>query len=306
MNELMHVMQEQIDTCNASIEPVPYLFDKKWKYSTSLRVDDSGNDSWQVGWPRRFSILILNGVVCDQRAFLPQSWWKVTKGLLYLETGVVCDLRASLPWSLTKETKGLLYLETRAVCNLRASLPRSWWKATKGLFYLEIGTVCDLRASLPWNWSCLWPKVFSTSILTKGNQRASLPWKWSCLQPKGFSTSILSCWNVDQRFSLLRSGVVEMLIKGLLYFDLLLKCRSKVFSTSIWSCWNVNQRSSLLRSGVVEMSTNGLLYFNLKLLTTNCQNLGLDFNDECFVVPLLLGWVIFICSFLIWTLSRKF
>ena len=51
-----------------------------------------------------------------------------------------------------------------------------------------------------------------------------------------------------KRSSLLRSGVIEMLIKrssllveisikGLLYFNLeLLKCRSKAFSTLIWSC----------------------------------------------------------------------
>ena len=131
----MHVMQEQIDACNASIEPVPYLFDKKWKYSTSLRVDDSGNDSWQVGWPRRFSILILNGVVCDQRAFLPQSWWKVTKGLLYLETLIVA-------------TKGLLYLDLDGRC------PRGF------------------STSKPELWR---PKGFSTSILMKGDQRASQP-----------------------------------------------------------------------------------------------------------------------------------
>ena len=118
---------------------------------------------------------------------------------------------------------------------------------------------------------------------------------------KDFSTSIWSCWNVNQR-----SGIVEMSTKGLLYFDLeLLKCQSKVFSSSIWSCWNVDQRSSLLWSGVVEMSIKRLLYFDLELLPTKSQNLGLDFNDECLVVPLLLGCVIFICSFLIWTLSRK-
>ena len=155
--------------------------------------------------------------------------------------------------------------------------------------------------------------------------------------PKVFTTSIWICWNVDQRSSLLQSGLVEMSTKCHLYFDLdLLKCRTNVFSTSIWTCWNVNQRSSLiwtcwnvdqrsslLRSeiaqsqswwkatkGLLNVGTSrkvikGFLNLNLDLFTTKSQNLGLDFNDECFVVPLLLGWVIFIWSFLIWTLSRK-
>jgi len=53
---------------------------------------------------------------------------------------------------------------------------------------------------------------------------------------KVFSTSIWSCWNVDQRYSLLQFGVAEMSIEGILYFNLeLLKCWSKVFSTSIWN-----------------------------------------------------------------------
>ena len=119
--------------------------------------------------------------------------------------------------------------------------------------------------------------------------------------PKVFSISIWSCWNVDQRSSLLRSEIAQSqswwkatkgllnlgtwrkAIKGLLYFNLdLLKCPPNVISTSIWTCWNVEQMSSLLRSGLVEMSIKGLLwyglvemsikgllYFDLKLLNLN-------------------------------------
>ena len=98
---------------------------------------------------------------------------------------------------------------------------------------------------------------------------------------KVFSTPIWNCWNVNQRFSLLKSGLVEVLINGLLYFDMdLLKCRSKVFSTSIRTvemlikglfyfdldCWNGDQRSSLLQSEVVDMSIKGLLCFDLEFV----------------------------------------
>ena len=101
-----------------------------------------------------------------------------------------------------------------------------------------------------------WPRGFSISILNKGNQGASLP------RNQNYD---------DQGAFLPRNWNIEMLIKGLLYFDLncwnvdqrvfllrfeLLKCRLKDFSTSIWivemsikglfyfdqSCWNVDQR----------------------------------------------------------------
>ena len=161
---------------------------------------------------------------------------------------------------------------------------QSWWKATKGL--LNLGT---------WRKAIKGLLYFNLDLL-------------KC-RSKVFSTSIWSCWNVHQRSSLLRSGLVEMW--------------TNVFSTSIWTCWNVNQRSSLiwtcwnvdqrsslLRSeiaqsqswwkatkGLLNVGTwrkviKGFLNLNLDLFTTKGQNLGLDFNDECFVVPLLLGWVI--------------
>ena len=110
---------------------------------------------------------------------------------------------------------------------------------------------------------------------------------------------IQSCWNGDQRSSLLQYVAAEMEIKGLHYFNLeLLKCQSrasllqsgdvemsiKVFSTLIWSCWNVDQgllyldlemlkcqsRSSLLWSRDVEMP--------IKVFTTliwSCRNVDL-------------------------------
>ena len=104
---------------------------KKWKYLTELVVDDSGNDSWQLGWPRDFSILILI-------------------------------------------------------------------------------------------WSCLWPKGLSTLILSYlgSNGFSTSIWSLSECRSKVFSSSIWSCWNGNQRFSLLQSGVVEMAIKGLLYLNL--------------------------------------------------------------------------------------
>ena len=46
---------------------------------------------------RLFNPNLENGVVYDQRASQPQSWWKVTKGFLNLGTGAVYDQRASLP-----------------------------------------------------------------------------------------------------------------------------------------------------------------------------------------------------------------
>ena len=217
-------------------------------------------------------------------------------------------------------TKGLLYFYLKLLkCRSKVFSTLIWNCSISNLMK------CNQRASQPWN-------------LKKGDQRSSLLQsglvKMSIkgllyfnldllkCRSKVFSTSIWSCWNVHQRSSLLRSGLVEMW--------------TNVFSTSIWTCWNVNQRSSLiwtcwnvdqrsslLRSEIVQSQSwwkatkgllnvgtwrkviKGFLNLNLDLFTTKGQNLGLDFNDECFVVPLLLGWVIFIWSFLIWTLSRK-
>ena len=104
-------------------------------------------------------------------------------------------------------------------------------------------------------------------------------------QSKGFSTSIwvvemsikgllyfdLNCWNVDQRTFLLRFRLLKYRSRGFsnsIY-------RSRGFSTLIWTveisikklfyfdldCWNVDQRASLLR-----ISIKGLFYFNLDLL----------------------------------------
>ena len=211
--------------------------------------------------------------------------------------------------------KGLLFFDLKLLkCWSKVFSTSIWscWNVEQRFSLLRFGVVeMSIKGLLYFDLDLLKcrSKVFLTSIFDLELLKC-----WS----KVFSTSIWSCWNVDQRSSLLqpgvvemsikglRSEVVEMSIKGLLYFDLkLLKCRSKVFSTLIWSCWNVDQRFSLLWSEVIEMSIKGLCCFDLKLLTTKSQNLGLDFNDECFVVPLLLGWVIFIYSFLIWTLSRK-
>ena len=107
---------------------------------------------------------------------------------------------------------------------------------TKGLLYFYLKLLkCRSKVFSTSIWNC------SISILMKGNQRASQPWNLK----KG-----------DQRSSLLQFGLVEMSIKGLLYFNLkLLKCPPKVISTSIWTCWNVNKC---------------LLYFNLDLL--KCQS----------------------------------
>ena len=141
----------------------------------------------------------MNGNWGDQEDFQSWSWIvEVTKRLfnLDLKYEVVCDQKASLP------RFGL-------VCDLRASLPRS-------------GFVCDLRVCLPQS------GLFEMSI--KGLLYFSLELLecWS----KVFSTSIWTCWNVDQRSSLLQSRVVGVSIKSLLYLNLeFLKCRSKVFST---------------------------------------------------------------------------
>ena len=74
---------------------------------------------WNLGWLRGLSILILN---CDdQGTFLPQSEWKVTKGLLYLGTNGEWDAILSQSW--IAGTKGLLYLEIWA--DWEASLSQS-------------------------------------------------------------------------------------------------------------------------------------------------------------------------------------
>ena len=97
---------------------------------------------------------------------------------------------------------------------------------------------------------------------------------------KVFCTLIWSFWNVDQRSSLLQSGIAEISIKGLLYFNLkLLKWQSKVFFTSIWT--TEMSIKCVLYFWIVEMSIKGLLYFNLELLSVKSQNLGLDF--KCWV-----------------------
>ena len=137
----------------------------------------------------------------DQRASLPQSWWKVTKGILYLRIEAV-----------EMSIKGLLYFDLNC------------WNV-------------DQRASLLWSefFECR-SKGFSTLIwivemLIKGllyfdlscwnvDQRASLLWSelLECLS-NGFSSLILLWKCRSKGFSTLIS---------------LLKCRSKGFSTLIW------------------------------------------------------------------------
>ena len=122
---------------------------------------------------------------------------------------------------------------------------------------------------------------------------------------KVFCTLIWSFWNVDQRSSLLQSGIAEISIKGLLYFNLkLLKWQSKVFFTSIWT--TEMSIKCVLYFWIVEMSIKGLLYFNLELLSVKSQNLGLDFKCWVHRCSIALGWVIFICSFLILNFIKKF
>ena len=178
---------------------------KKWKYLTELVVDNFGNDSWQLGWPRDFSIVILIMVLF------------VTQGLIYLDLELFA-------------TQGLFYLNLEFV-----------GVSIKGIIFFNLEL-------LKWK-----SKVFSASIwscwngdmVIKGLLYFNLVLlKW---RSHDFSTSIWNCCNGNQRssllqfgllklrskvFSLLQSGIVEMLIKGLLYANLeLLKCQSKVFST---------------------------------------------------------------------------
>ena len=92
-------------------------------------------------------------------------------------------------------------------------------------------------------------------------------------------------WKATKGLLYTETGMVGILVKGLLYFNLYCwNVWSKVFSTLIgvyftliWNCWNVNQgllyfnlellewrtKFSLLWSRVVGMSIKGLLYFNL-------------------------------------------
>ena len=116
---------------------------------------------------RLFNLDLEHGIVCGQKTSQPQSWRKVTKGFLNLETGE--------RWSKDFSTlKPELFMTERAIlpqpellkCQSRASLLRS--------------ELLKYRS-----------KVFFTSI-----------WTIEMLI-KGFSTSIWSCWNVDQRSSLL-------------------------------------------------------------------------------------------------------
>ena len=113
---------------------------------------------------------------------------------------------------------------------------------------------------LPRNRSCGNQRA-STSILMKGNQKAYLPWNRSCVD-QGASLA-QSWWKVTNGLLYLGTGllkcrsngfstltwIVEMSIKGLLYFDLNNK--------------NVDQRASLLWSG---------------LSLAKSQNSGLDFK----------------------------
>ena len=125
-------------------------------------------DDWEA-------YLFESWIVGDQGASLPQSWWKVTKGLFYLGTWsdweaflsqswIVGDQWASLPWNLG----------------------RLWGFS---ILILNYG----------------WPRGFSTSILMKDNQRASLPPNLGWL--RGLSISILNCGRLrDFSTSILMNG----------------------------------------------------------------------------------------------------
>ena len=103
-------------------------------------------------------LLYLNPHVgVDQGASLPQSEWKVTKGLLYLEN--LGRLRGFSIWILNCDDKG-------------AFPPRSRWKVIKVLLYL--GTWGDWEASLSQSWI----------VTTKGLLYLDMDGR----QPKGFST----------------------------------------------------------------------------------------------------------------------
>ena len=92
----------------------------------------------------------------------------------------------------------------------------------------------------------------------------------------------LSCWNVDQRASLLRSE--------------LLKYRSKGFSTSIWTveisikglfyfdldCWNIDQRASLLSPLTPKMCGLSISNVNLfKRELESVQHSHTPFHASC-------------------------
>ena len=78
----------------------------------------------------------------DQGASLPWSWWKVTKGLLYL--GTWDDWKASLSQSWTMATKGLLYLDLDGRC------PRGLSTSEPGLVQPRGFSTSEPRL---WHWS---------------------------------------------------------------------------------------------------------------------------------------------------------
>ena len=164
-----------------------------------MKILDLSGSWWLWKWfltsgatKRLFNHDLKYGVVCDQRASQPWNW------------SCNADQRASQPRFDERQPKGFSPFDLEE-------------RRSKGFFNLEIGTVCNQRSSLPQS------KVVEMSI--KGLFYLHLE-LLKC-RSKVFSTSIWNCWNVDQRSSLLQSGLAG---KGLLYFNLnLLKCRSKVF-----------------------------------------------------------------------------
>ena len=209
---------------------------------------------------RLFNPDLDNGVVCDPGAYWPRS-------------GAIYDPRASLPRSGFCRS---LYQ--------RSSLFQSGVveMAIKGFLYFNLEL-------LKWQSKVFPISMWTVEMAIKGLLYSNLE-LLKC-RSKVFSTSIWTCWSVDQMSSLLRSGhqrsfllqsrLVEVSIKGLLYFDLdLLKCWSKVFSPLIRTiemlikglfyfdldCWNGDQRSSLLQFEVFDMSIKGFLYFDLEFV----------------------------------------
>ena len=165
-----------------------------------MKILDLASSWWLWKWfltidvtkKRLFNPDLEYEVVCDQKASQPWSWQKVTKGFFYLETEVVCDLRAFLPQS------GVVY-------DLRASLPRFGVveMSIKGLLYLNLDSLkCWLKVFSTSIWNCwnidqmsflLWSKV--ACMLIKGLFYFDL--KLLECRSKGFCSLIWSCWNVD-------------------------------------------------------------------------------------------------------------
>ena len=131
----------------------PSLWPKTLEHKTSALPSDKNEifyltDSWWL-WKwlltsgltkRLFNLDLEYGVFCDQRASQPQFWWKVTKGLLNLETGAEMLIKWLLYLNLDeRKPKGFSTLELEE-------------RRSKGFSTLKPELEC-------------WSKDFSASIL---------------------------------------------------------------------------------------------------------------------------------------------